>query len=109
VLAFRGDAQPDAHARVFWEWDDYYCYLHASKLRPAAAGRTYALWLVTEDGGRVLAGTFQVESGGEATLWTQLPRDTGRVVEALVTDEPEPAGQVPTGPVQLRSERAATS
>jgi hypothetical protein len=26
-----------------------------------------------------------------------------------VTDEPEPAGQAPTGPVQLRSERATTS
>lgn len=103
VLAFRGTAQPDASGRVFWEWDDYYCYLHTHKLRPAAAGHVYALWLVGENGATVLAGTFEVGASADAGLWTQLPQDTPRVVRAFVTEEPAQVGAAPQGPVQLES------
>ena len=91
-----------AQARVFWEWDDYYCYLHAEGLRAADAPAVYALWLETEDGNRVLAGTFSTE-GGHGTLWVQLPRDMGRAVRAQVTLEPAPPGPTPAGAVQLTS------
>jgi len=92
----------DARARVFWEWDDYYCYLHAEGLTSVEAPQVYALWLDTEGGNRILAGTFAPEDG-RATLWVQLPRDMGRAVSAHVTLEPEAPGPNPAGPVQLTS------
>ena len=89
-------------ARVFWEWDDYYCYLHAEGLRETDAPAVYALWLDTEGGNRILAGTFSMENG-EGTLWVQLPRDMGRAVHAEVTLEPAMPGPNPAGAVQLSS------
>ena len=95
-------AQSEARARVFWEWDDYYCYLDAEGLGDVAPPAVYALWLDTEGGNRVLAGTF-APAEGRATLWVQLPRDMGRAVAAQITLEPEAPGPSPAGPVQLRS------
>jgi hypothetical protein len=95
-------AQPGARAEVFWNWDDYYCYMRAEGLGAVQAPRIYALWLDTESGNQILAGTFAPE-GGEATLWVQLPRDMGRALRAQVTLEPEAPGPVPAGPVQLVS------
>jgi hypothetical protein len=94
--------QPEARARVFWEWDDYYCYLDAEGLGEVQPPGVYALWLDTEGGNRILAGTF-APAGGRATLWVQLPRDMGKAVAAHITLEPEPPGPTPAGPVQLSS------
>jgi hypothetical protein len=94
-------AQPEARARVFWEWNDYYCYVHGEKLRALAAGEVYALWLDTEKSGRILAGTLEVGGAGEGTLWVQLPRDAGKATGAMVTVERAPAGQAPAGAPEL--------
>jgi hypothetical protein len=91
-----------AHARVFWEWADYYCYFHVTGLPSPDAPAVYALWLGTEGGNRILAGTFATENG-EGTLWVQLPRDMGRAVHAEVTLEPALPGPRPAGAVQLTS------
>jgi hypothetical protein len=91
-----------AQARVFWEWADYYCYLHAEGLPRADAPAVYALWLDTEGGNRILAGTFSSDDGS-GTLWVQLPRDMGRAVHAEVTLEPSVPGPRPAGAVQLTS------
>ena len=100
--------QTEARARVFWEWDDYYCYLNAEGLGEVAPPAVYALWLDTEGGNRILAGTF-VPSEGRANLWVQLPRDMGRAVAAQITLEPEAPGPSPAGPVQLHSASARHS
>lgn len=103
TLELQGTAQPEARARVYWEWDDYYCYLKAEGLGPLAAPQVYALWLDTESGNRILAGTFAPEGEGPATLWVQLPRDMGKAVGAAITLEPGAPGPSPAGPEQLRS------
>ena len=101
-------SQSEARARVFWEWDDYYCYLHAEGLSPAQAPAVYALWLDTEGGNRILAGTFAPEDG-RASLWVQLPRDMGKAVSARVTLEPEAPGPSPVGSLELSSGPARRS
>jgi hypothetical protein len=103
ILAMNGtEAQPGAKARMFWNWDDYYCYMHVTGLAPRTDGAVYAVWLDTSEGGRILAGTLTPERG-EAELWVQLPRDIGQARGALVTLEPGGPGQEPTGAVQLVS------
>ncbi len=103
-VALRGTGPHSrAEARVFWEWEDYTCYLHARKLTPPAADHVFALWLYNEAGTAVRAGTFFPDAGGEATLFVKLPRDTGRVVRSLVTEEPIDLGDQPAGTVILAS------
>lgn len=98
------EAQPDASARMFWEWDNgYYCYLHVQGLQPAPEGRVYALWLDTGSGERLLVGSFEPSADGSAILWAKLSSETGRAKGAAVTLEPADVAAVPTGAVQLRS------
>ncbi|HEX2484490.1 MAG TPA: anti-sigma factor [Myxococcota bacterium] len=94
-------SQPDARVRVYWAWDDYTCHLHADGLRPPAPEHVYALWIDTQDGGTVRVGDFVPGPGGEGTLFARLPRDTGRVVRASVTEEARNAGERPSGALQL--------
>lgn len=105
VMSLAGtEAQPDARARMFWEWSDgYYCYLHVTGLAPVAEGAVYALWLQTASGERLLVGSFTPASDGTAVLWAKLPSETGRAEGAAVTLESEDPGTAPAGPVQLRS------
>jgi hypothetical protein len=103
ILAMNGTAaQPDARAKMFWNWDDYYCYMHVTGLAAEAEGAVYAVWIDTSKGGRILAGTLAPERGN-AELWVQLPRDIGQALGALVTLESGELGQEPAGAVQLVS------
>ena len=95
------DRQPNATARVYWEWEDYACHLHASGLRPPAAERVYVLWLYTEDGGTIRVGTFLPDREGVANLFARLPRSVGRVVRTTVTEEAIGAVELPSGAIQL--------
>ena len=101
VALIATDRQPNATARVFWEWEDYACHLHASGLRPPAAERVYVLWLYTEDGGTIRVGTFLPDREGAADLFARLPRNVGRVVRTSVTEEAIGAGEQPSGAIQL--------
>lgn len=97
-------ARPEAHARMFWQFErGYYCYLHASGLADAPADAVYALWMENERGEQLLVGSFRPDASGEGEVWAKLPEDAGRARGALVTLESEPPGQRPEGEVQLRS------
>jgi len=93
--------QPGARARVFWEWEDYACYLHATGLAAPPQGRVYMLWLLAEDGRWVRAGELSPGASGETSFFTRLSRDTGRVSQARVTLESAADADEPTGEVQL--------
>jgi hypothetical protein len=95
------DRQPNAAGRVYWEWEDYACHLHASGLLPLGPGQSYVLWLHTQDGGAIRVGAFQPDGEGEAALFARLPRDVGRVVRTTVTVEVADASEQPSGVVQL--------
>ena len=105
-MEIRGtELQPEATARVFWD-EDYYCYLSAENLRPLAEGRSYALWLDTQNSGIVAAGSLVLHASGSATLWVPLDSDLGEVRRAFLTEEPEgDLAQEPSGPIELESTR----
>jgi hypothetical protein len=100
-LALTGTgSQPDARGRVFWDWDTWYCYLHATGLAPDP-DRVYAVWLFTEDG-VVGVGTFHSNAQGEADFLGPVPQDVGHVVRAGVSVEPDAdIGSKPRGEVVL--------
>jgi hypothetical protein len=97
-------ARPHARARVYWDWDAWYCYLRAEGLEPDPDG-VYALWLFTADGDVIPVGAFDVDPKGRATLLAPVPRDVGEVVRAGVSVEPDDRlGPGPRGKVVLVGE-----
>lgn len=100
-LDLRSAGSLEAKARVYWDWDDYSCYFVARGLPSAAERFVYVLWLTTDEGATLRAGSFTAEGSGPATFYAKLPRDIGRVVRAVVTREAEPPGDAPEGDVLL--------
>jgi hypothetical protein len=89
-------SHPEAGARVYWDWDEYSCWFVAEGLPAPAAGRRYVLWLFTDEDQLIQAGGFG-GGAGESTFFAMLPKDLGKVVRAVVTEESDPAGAAPTG------------
>jgi anti-sigma-K factor RskA len=101
-LALAGTAsRPDARGRVFWDWDEWYCYLHVAGLARDPA-RVYALWLATDTGELLGVGTFEPDASGEATFLGPVPHDIGHVVRISVSLEPDAdLGPKPRGEVVM--------
>lgn len=94
-------ARPQARARVYWDWDSWYCYLRAEGLSSDPGG-VYALWLFTDDGDVIGVGAFEPDAEGRATLVAPVPHDIGHVVRAGVSIEPDDRlGPGPRGEVVL--------
>jgi anti-sigma-K factor RskA len=93
-------AAPDAHGRVFWDWDEWYCYMRATGLAHDPT-KIYAIWLFTEDD-VVGVGTFRADDKGVATFLGPVPHDVGVVLRAGVSIEPdEDLGSKPRGNVVM--------
>ena len=94
---------PDAHGRVFWDWDAWYCYAHVKGLAPDP-GKTYAIWLFT-DKDVIGVGTFHSNEDGDATFLGPVPHDVGHVLRAGISIEPdEDLGSKPRGDVVMLGE-----
>ena len=75
-------------------------HLLVAELPALAAGRTYEAWLITAEGTKLPAGTFDVDPRGEAEVVLQPP--SGVTVAAVaVTDEPAGGVAQPTGSIHL--------
>jgi anti-sigma-K factor RskA len=97
-------ALPSAHGRVFWDWKNWYCYLHAQGFA-ADPKSTYAVWLFTEDGAVIGVGTFHPDAHGEATFLAPVPHDVGHVLRAGISREPDgDIGTKPRGEVVMLGE-----
>ncbi len=94
------EARADAWGRVFWD-RDYRCYFRAQGLAALSPERRYVLWMIAPDDRVHAAASFEPDGNGDATVYTRLPRDFRPVVRTLVTEEAEPHGERPSGPVLL--------
>ncbi|HEX8341798.1 MAG TPA: anti-sigma factor [Tepidisphaeraceae bacterium] len=72
-------------------------------LRPPADGRTYELWLITADGKKIPAGTFDVDSFGRGMISANAPHGVD-IGQAAITDEPIGGSEQPTGAIHLAGE-----
>ena len=92
-----------ASGRVFWEWDDYYCYFYATGLDETATDRVYVLWLYNDRDEVHAVGSFGADRTGHASLFVPLPRGIEPIVRTVVTLETGEAGDRPTGRPVLES------
>jgi anti-sigma-K factor RskA len=97
-------ARPDSAAwgRVLWD-EEYRCYFRASGLEKLPAEQHYVVWMVGPDAPPFAAGALVID-GGDATLFTRLPRELSPVVRSFVTAETTPEPDAPSERVVLRGE-----
>ena len=104
ALALVATSGHSARARVVWDWENWYCFLHVTGL-DAHSGQLYALWLFSDTGEVVGLGPFEADASGEATLVAPVPHDLGHVVRAGVSIEPDrDLSSQPRGEVVLSGE-----
>ena len=96
-----GTQPVDAWGRLFWDHERKVWHFYTAGMKPAGAGKTYELWIITADHEKIPAGTFDVDEAGRGTLVVNLPPEIGPIAMAAVTDEPAGGVPQPTGSIQL--------
>ena len=82
--------------QFFWNAKQGRAILHAFRLRPAPAGRSYQLWLI-QDGKPVSAKVFNSDPDGHALVENiDVPRSPNGVTQVLLTEEPAGGSPQPT-------------
>lgn len=82
--------------QFFWNQKQHRGLLHAFRLRPAPAGRSYQLWLLV-DGKPVSAKVFNSDPDGHALVVDiELPSSPAGVTDVLLTEEPAGGSPGPT-------------
>jgi anti-sigma-K factor RskA len=100
LVQLTANGDPDPQIQLFWDRRHNTAVLHASKLRPVPAGRTYQLWFI-KDGKPVPSVTFDVAPAGEALVPQVTVPSEGAISAAAVTEEPAGGSPQPTTPVLL--------
>ena len=100
LVQLTANGDPDPQIQLFWDRRRNTAVLHASKLRPVPAGRTYQLWFI-KDGKPVPSVTFDVAPAGEALVPRVTVPSEGQISAAAVTEEPAGGSPQPTTPVLL--------
>jgi anti-sigma-K factor RskA len=77
--------------------------LMASKLPNVPPGKAYQLWFITGSKPPVPGKTFVPDSGGNAVLKDEMPREAVDANVFAITIEPENGSSAPTSPIYLRS------
>jgi anti-sigma-K factor RskA len=70
--------------------------LLVANLPPAAAGRTYEMWLVPKAGSPIPAGLFQTSAAGQALHINQRTVDLSQIAAIAVSNEPQAGSAAPT-------------
>ena len=82
--------------QFFWNAKQQRAILHAFRLQPAPAGRSYQLWLIA-DGKPVSAAVFNSDPDGHALVENiQVPPTPNGVTQVLLTEEPAGGSPLPT-------------
>jgi anti-sigma-K factor RskA len=102
--SLQGDLQPGAQGRAFIDLKAGKWYFFTSGMKPQDPGKTYELWLIAGDQ-KIPAGTFDVSTGGTATLLGQVPAlPPNAKLQMCITDEPAGGVPAPTGKAQMMGE-----
>ncbi len=91
-----GDVASGPGIQLFWNERKRAAMLHAFRLKPAPAGRSYQLWLIV-DGKPVSAKVFDSGADGHAIVEDiAIPDRVVGVTQVLLTEEPAGGSPLPT-------------
>jgi hypothetical protein len=101
VVSLTSSGAKAASALMFWDRASNTWSMYAHNLPVPAGGRTYELWLVTTDGKKIPAGTFDPTPHGTAHVEAKYALDRDKLAAVAVTEEPAGGVDVATGPVVI--------
>jgi anti-sigma-K factor RskA len=102
VIDLQGQgARAQSAARIFWDRRRALAQVYAADLPPAGQGKTYQLWFITADARKLSGGTFDAGAAGQGAFHSSIPKDSGAIVAAAITDEPAGGSPQPTGSILL--------
>jgi anti-sigma-K factor RskA len=103
TIASKDPANPKAFGRLCLDTHKGIAHFYAINIQPPGPGKMYQLWLITKDGKKISAGTFNVKDaqGELVNPKVAMPQDAGPVMLAAVTDEPAPGVAQPTGTIRM--------
>ena len=96
VVHLASTASNGPGVQVFWNVKQGRGVLHAFRLKPAAQGRAYQLWLI-KDGKPVASRVFNSETDQRGLVWgIEMPTATTGVTALAITEEPAGGSVQPT-------------
>ncbi|HEX4796426.1 MAG TPA: anti-sigma factor [Humisphaera sp.] len=102
MLNLKGtDKQPQAAAQVYVDRNNHRVLFRAEQIQGLAPGKTYELWLVSQDNRKIPMGMFTADENGKAMMDMPMPPGIGPIAMVAVTDEPAGGMPQPTGSFQL--------
>ncbi len=103
TIESKDPANPKAFGRLCFDTHKGIAHFYAINMEPPAPGKMYQLWLITKDGKKISAGTFNIKDaqGELVNPKVAMPPDVGPVMLAAVTDEPAPGVAQPTGTIRM--------
>lgn len=84
--------------RMMWNRASNDWIMVTYNLRPPKPGKTYQVWLVTDDA-KISAGTFHPDANGGTFMHARYAMDRNALRAVAITEEPEGGMPAPTGPM----------
>ena len=95
-LVIEGASEP--LGRMMWNRASNDWIMVTYNLRPPKPGKTYQVWLVTDDA-KISAGTFHPDANGGTFMHARYAMDRNALRAVAITEEPEGGMPAPTGPM----------
>jgi anti-sigma-K factor RskA len=95
------EKQPQTHGRLFLSPQQKRWQVTLDKMPAPPAGRTYELWIITDAGAKVPAGTFDASTSGDTVASAPIPTFNGKAIAFAITDEPRGGSIAPTGDIRV--------
>ncbi len=98
VVALTNESARQPLGRMFWNRTSNDWTMITYDLRSPRPGRTYQVWLITDDA-KISAGTFKPGADGKAVMHTNYALARNALRAVAITEEPEGGVPAPTGPM----------
>ncbi len=103
VISLRGDAAPQASAKLIWDTQRQQWVIYLSNLPALPADKDYQLWYLTSDQSKISAAIFRPDAQGRGELKISVPPSIiPRLAATAVSLEPKGGSSQPTGPIFLK-------
>ena len=98
VVALTNQGAREPLGRMMWNRASNDWIMVTYNLRPPKPGKTYQVWLVTDDA-KISAGTFHPDAQGNTFMHARYALDRNALRSVAITEEPEGGMPAPTGPM----------
>jgi len=100
VVSLTSESAQQPAAQMFWNRASHDWTMVAAGLSAPAPGRTYQLWLITDDA-QISAGTFEPDAQGKTVLRANYALDRNALRAIAISEEPDGGATAPSGPIVI--------